>query len=83
MSMTNRPVPINLVIADDHQLFVDGLRRILETEEMFGEIHSANNGLQVLEHVRSYPVDCIIMDINMPMLNGLEATKQLKKRTPK
>jgi|HubBroStandDraft_5_1064220.scaffolds.fasta_scaffold278152_2 DNA-binding NarL/FixJ family response regulator len=75
-------LPINLLIADDHQLFVDGLRRILETEKMFGEIHGANNGLQVLEHVRSHQVDCIIMDINMPLLNGLETTKQLKKEYP-
>ena len=79
--MTNH-LPINLLIADDHQLFVDGLRRILETEKMFGEIHGANNGLQVLEHVRSHQVDCIIMDINMPLMNGLETTKQLKKEYP-
>jgi DNA-binding NarL/FixJ family response regulator len=82
MNMTNHLVPINLLIADDHQLFVDGLRRILETETMFGEIHGANNGLQVLDHVKSHPVDCIIMDINMPFLNGLDATKQLKKENP-
>src|ERR1700722_4633582 len=75
-------LPINLLIADDHQLFVDGLRRILETEKMFGEIHGVNNGLQVLEHVRSPQVDCIIMDINMPLMNGLETTKQLKKEYP-
>ena len=80
--MTNHLVPINLLIADDHQLFVDGLRRILETETMFGEIHGANNGLQVLDYVKSHPVDCIIMDINMPFLNGLDATKQLKKENP-
>jgi DNA-binding NarL/FixJ family response regulator len=75
-------LPINLLIADDHQLFVDGLRRILETEKMFGEIHGVNNGLQVLEHVRTHQVDCIIMDINMPLMNGLETTKQLKKENP-
>ena len=80
--MTNYLLPINLLIADDHQLFVDGMRRLLETEKMFGEIHGVNNGLQVLEHVRSHPVDCIIMDINMPFLNGLETTKQLKKDNP-
>jgi DNA-binding NarL/FixJ family response regulator len=80
--MANHGLPINLLIADDHQLFVDGLRRILETEKMFGDIHGANNGLQVLEHVRSHQVDCIIMDINMPLMNGLETTKQLKKENP-
>lgn len=80
--MTNYLLPINLLIADDHQLFVDGMRRLLETEKMFGEIHGVNNGLQVLEHVSSHQVDCIIMDINMPFLNGLETTKQLKKDNP-
>lgn len=80
--MANYLLPINLLIADDHQLFIDGMRRILETEKMFGEIYTANNGQQVLNQVKLYPVDYIIMDINMPVLNGLEATKQLKKENP-
>lgn len=80
--MANYQLPINLLIADDHQLFVDGLRRILETEPIFSEIHGVNNGLQVLDYVKSHPVDCIIMDINMPLMNGLETTKQLKKENP-
>lgn len=71
--------PINLLIADDHQLIIDGLTNILRTEKMIGEIHTANNGKEALDKVIAYDIDCVIMDINMPVLNGLEATRLIKK----
>jgi len=42
-------LPINLLIADDHQLITDGLSQILQAEKMIGEIHIANNGKEALE----------------------------------
>jgi len=42
--MTQYQLPINLLIADDHQLIIDGLIKILETEKTIGEIYAANNG---------------------------------------
>src|ERR1700681_4711680 len=80
--MRNFPLPLNLLIADDHQLFIDGLSKILETEKMIGEIYTANNGRGVMDKVSMYPIDCVIMDINMPVVNGLEATKFIKKEKP-
>ena len=80
--MENYLLPINLLIADDHQLFIDGLFKILENEKIIGEIFSVNNGKEVLETIGLQSIDCIIMDINMPVMNGLETTKQVKMNNP-
>ena len=80
--MSRYHLPINLLIADDHQLIIDGLIKILETEKTIGNIYSVNNGREAVDKVLTYNIDCVIMDINMPVLNGLEATKLIKKAKP-
>jgi DNA-binding NarL/FixJ family response regulator len=80
--MISYRLPINLLIADDHQLIIDGLSKILADEKMIGEIYTANNGREAVDKTLAENVDCIIMDINMPVLNGLEATKCIKKEKP-
>lgn len=80
--MTPYQLPINLLIADDHQLIIDGISKILETEKTIGEIHSANNGREAVDTILIKDIDCVIMDINMPVLNGLEATKLIKQQKP-
>jgi two-component system nitrate/nitrite response regulator NarL len=80
--MTNYQLPINLLIADDHQLITDGISKILETEKMIGEIHTAKNGKEATDKALANDIDCVIMDINMPFLNGMEATKLIKKEKP-
>ena len=80
--MINYQLPINLLIVDDHQLIIDGLSKILETKKMIGEIYTANNGKEAVDRIISHDIDCVIMDINMPVLNGLEATKLIKKEKP-
>ncbi len=74
--------PINLLIADDHQLITDGISMILETEKTIGEIHTARNGREAVDKVLIKDIDCVIMDINMPVLNGWEATKLIKQKKP-
>ena len=80
--MSRYQLPINLLIADDHQLIIDGLIKILETEKTIGNIYSVNNGKEAVDKALTYNIDCVIMDINMPVLNGLEATKLIKKAKP-
>lgn len=80
--MNYNHMPINLLITDDHQLITDGLSQILKAEKMIGEIHAAKNGKEAVEIVMTEDIDCIIMDINMPELNGMEATKLIKKEKP-
>ena len=75
-------LPINLLIADDHKLITDGLYTILAEEKTIGEIHIANNGKDAVDIIATHDIDCVIMDINMPLLNGLEATKLIKKEKP-
>ena len=75
-------LPINLLITDDHQLITDGLSQILKAEKMIGEIYTAKNGKEAVDKVLTHDIDCIIMDINMPELNGMEATRLIKKEKP-
>lgn len=72
---------INLLLVDDHQPMTDGLAKLLEAESTIGEIHIATNGQQAVDIVLMHDIDCVIMDINMPILNGLEATKHIKKES--
>jgi DNA-binding NarL/FixJ family response regulator len=80
--MTPYQLPINLLIADDHQLITDGISKILETEKTIGEIHTASNGSEAIDKALKHDIDCVVIDINMPVLNGLEATKQIKQQKP-
>ena len=75
-------VQINLLIADDHQLITDGLTQILQGEKGIGKIQIAKNGREAASKALAGNIDCVIMDINMPELNGLDATKLIKKEKP-
>ena len=80
--MPHYQLPINLLITDDHQLIIDGLSKILQAEKTIGEIYTANNGQDAVDKALTHDIDCVIMDINMPVLNGMEATKLIKKEKP-
>lgn len=73
---------IELLIADDHQIFLDGLKSLLNGEEGISVIGEARNGRQVLTLLKTMSPHIILMDINMPEMNGLEATKQVVKEHP-
>jgi DNA-binding NarL/FixJ family response regulator len=74
---------INLLIADDHQLLIDGIKSTLDGIEDIIVVAEVNNGFQVIEKLESgLKVDVILMDINMPKLDGLAATKQVHKKFP-
>jgi len=72
-----------IVIIDDHQLFREGVKRILEFEKSFKIVAEGDDGSDVLELVERYRPDVVLMDINMPGVNGVEATKQLVDAYPK
>ncbi len=80
--MSYPQLPLNLLIADDHQLITEGLSKILEGETIIGEIYTVGNGQEAVDKVAAFDIDCVIMDISMPVLNGLEATKLIKKEKP-
>jgi DNA-binding NarL/FixJ family response regulator len=71
-----------IVIIDDHQLFREGVKRILDFEEDLEVVAEGADGSEVLSLVEKYKPDVVIMDINMPNMNGIEATRQLIETYP-
>jgi len=71
---------INVMIADDHSLMRKGLQQILELEDDIRVIAQAKDGNEAVEKAISTQPDVILMDINMPKKNGLEAIKELKEK---
>jgi DNA-binding NarL/FixJ family response regulator len=72
---------IRVVLADDHVLVRQGLKSLLEREG-FQVVAEASDGQEALRHVQSLKPDIAVMDITMPILNGLEAARQLKISSP-
>jgi two-component system response regulator DegU len=73
---------IHVLIADDHQLFREGLKRILNMEEDLEVIGECCDGIQVLEFCNREKPDVVLMDINMPVENGVAATERLREIFP-
>lgn len=73
---------INVLLADDHPAVRYGIKAIFEMEDAINICAEAESGDEVLEKVRKYPVDLVMMDVNMPTLNGIEATRILHKEYP-
>jgi two-component system, NarL family, response regulator DegU len=71
-----------IVIIDDHQLFREGVKRILEFEKSFQVVAEGDDGSEALGLVQEYQPDVVIMDINMPQMNGVEATRELVEKYP-
>src|SRR5258705_2903783 len=68
---------IRVLIADDHKIVREGLRSILEHDLKMNVVGQAENGRQTIELARELNPDVVIMDISMPDLNGMEATRLL------
>jgi len=73
---------IKLLLCDDHPLVIDGLKLILADDERFQISGEVYNGKEALDFLADNQVDIIMMDINMPVLNGLETAKIIKKDFP-
>ena len=65
---------ITIIIAEDHPLFRDGLKTMLNLDNRFEIIAEAENGDNLLKLLEFVKPDLILMDINMPILNGIDAT---------
>jgi DNA-binding NarL/FixJ family response regulator len=70
--------PIEIVIADDHTIVRQGLRKLLEEEECLKITGEAVDGHEAVQVVQKLQPDIVIMDIAMPVLNGIEAARQIK-----
>ncbi len=75
---------IKVILADDHEVVREGIKAVIDKKgkdiEIIGE---ASNGKEVLKIAKNNPADVYLLDIAMPILNGIETTERLKKRYPK
>ena len=74
--------PYKIILADDHALMREGLKRIIQEDPELQVIDEAGDGLELLEILERSTPDMVIIDINMPRLRGLEATKFIKELYP-
>ena len=73
---------IKVFLVDDHQVFLDGLSLLLRSIGGIEIVGMANNGATACEQLRTLDVDIVIMDINMPVMDGIAATYNLRRETP-
>ncbi len=74
--------PITILLAEDHKIVREGLRDLLKLEADFKVIGEAEDGRQAVAYASKLHPDVIVMDVAMPLLNGLEATRQILKAAP-
>jgi len=80
---TMKPInPITVVIADDHELFRNGLALLLGSEPYISIKALAGNGRELLEQVKQWKPEVVLTDIRMPILNGVEATREIRQISP-
>lgn len=72
-------MPIRLVLADDHPLVLDGLAQLFALEKDCQVVARARNGAEALEAVRTHTPDIVVLDLRMPVMDGLEVIRQMKR----
>ncbi len=73
---------IRVLIVDDHQLMIEGLKVLLEDEESISKVYGANSSDMAFELLEKYEIDVVLMDVNMPKVTGIEATELIKEKFP-
>lgn len=73
---------IHILLADDHLIFREGLKALLEEQENIKITVQASNGIQVLKLLDEQPVNLVMMDVHMPVMNGIECTIEIRKTNP-
>lgn len=84
MKMDKDTSKTNLIIVDDHQMFIDGIKTMLRYEKSIQIVGEALNGEEALKLIETNPknIDIVIADISMPVMGGIELTKRIKSDYP-
>lgn len=73
---------IKVAIADDHKLFREGLRFLMDQMDNLEVVFEASNGRELLDNIESHQPDVLLLDLDMPEVDGLEALKELRPKMP-
>jgi len=73
---------IKIVLADDHKIITDGISNLLKSEKDISVEAVFDNGLTLIEFLPNNPIDLILLDIDMPMMNGIECAEKILSRNP-
>ncbi len=73
---------IRIIIVDDHPIFIDGLSNLLKNEPDITVVGAAHNGRELIEILKTIEVDIVLLDINMPIMDGIEAAKIIHSNFP-
>src|SRR5579863_3767072 len=76
------PNPFRILIAEDDESALESIAALLEQDRRFAVAGRARNGLEALNLAKRLKPDAVVMDIEMPVLDGVEATRQLRERSP-
>ena len=74
--------PVRVLIAEDQSIFADALAMLLETDDRVTVVGTAANGQEAVDQALSSSADVVVMDMDMPVVDGLEATRRLRKALP-
>ncbi len=80
-SRRGKQTPLRVVIADDHRLFAEALEAILATDDRIEVVGQASDGAQAVELARKLDPDIVLMDVSMPVLDGFEATREIREES--
>jgi two-component system response regulator NreC len=69
----------NILLTDDHQIIIDGLKSLLKNSDEINVLAEANNGREALRILGILSVDVVLLDIDMPVMNGIDALKEIRK----
>jgi len=74
---------INVLLTDDHQIIIDGLKSLLKNQEEINVAAEANNGREALHILDLISIDVLLMDIDMPVMNGIDTLKEIRRQNSK